>query len=403
MKINGLYEILYQIGKGSYATVHKAINKETGDVCAIKNLSVSTDFECLKNEIAIMSECKCENIVRFLASDCSGTEVSIVMEYCSGGSLRDVINNIGPLTEDQIRVIVKDILHGLDYLHSKNRIHRDVKAANILLSDDGMAKLGDFGVSERVDPTRKDSKITGTFRWLPPEVIQGDSKKCGPTIDIWSLGITILEMAETRPPYEDLEIAAAFQKTASMDEKSPTFKDPSKWSPDIIEFLDLCLVKNADFRKSASELLNHKVILETSSNDIVKKLVRKVCALNITRAGKDPCLTKWLLTESEILLRIYNERQMKVNRIDKMIAHLDSVKREFQDIIEAMASRDSSINESRKSFEAVRHERDELQRHKNALMLAQDANIERKRVILDELEKLRGRLTNFKCPLSCNQ
>lgn len=387
------YEILYQIGRGSYATVHKAINKKTGQLCAIKKLSFSTDLQCLMREIAILSDCECPNIVKFLASSCSDTGVSILMEYCCGGSVRDVINNIGPLSEPQIQVIIRDVLHGLDYLHSKNKIHRDVKAANILLSEGGIAKLGDFGVSEPVDPSpRVPHKIIGTFRWLPPEVIN-HVPNCNPAIDIWSLGITIIEMGEKQPPYEDLDLNVALEKIANLDETPPTFKEPQLWSTDLKNFLSLCLEKDASCRTSSRQLLTHQLVTKAPSNQILKDLLDQVCKANITNANleKLSSLTEGLSRESFILLGIFSERRMKLKRVDQKREHLSKVESDIQSLLHEINSRDSSVNEKKMSFKAIISERAKLERERSDLKSTLDSLKNRKIDILDSLTKLKVR------------
>ena len=255
--ISEKYEILAQIGRGSYASVYKAINRQTGAICAIKKISSNTSDVCnLVSEIGIITECRSKNIVSHLESKVSKKEVLIVMEYCCGGSVKDAMRQLGRrMNVDQITVILRDILNGLVYLHSNNKIHRDVKAANILLSEEGIAKLGDFGVSEPCnDASRRKPSIIGTLLWLPPEVINQDPNYSF-AIDIWSLGITIIEMGDGQPPFSDMERSAALKEIASMEKLSPNFKIPSEWPQNLVEFVSLCLVKDADKRKSAHELL----------------------------------------------------------------------------------------------------------------------------------------------------
>lgn len=364
------YGILYVIGQGSYASVYKAINRQTGEICAIKKIPTSSDFKLLMNEIKIMEECDCRNIVRLVTSTCSDREVSIVMEYCCGGSVKDVMRRLSrPLTQAQITVIVKDVLNGLDYLHAKNRIHRDVKAANILLNEEGVAKLGDFGVSEPFDPTRKNPNITGTPLWLPPEVISRDSYTSN--IDIWSLGITVIEMGDGQPPYNEIpDQTEAMRKIADLAKPSPTFRETSKWSLSLNDFVSKCLEKNAAKRKSAHDLLEHDIVKNSPPNDIIRSLVAEVCSNNFKPSDTETSLSRkqeHLLQEAILLSRIYKDCLMKVIRVDQMTGSLGSISEEFKVLEGAMESRDSRINEIRAQSRQFENEIAKLERERNDL------------------------------------
>lgn len=393
------YEILHQIGKGSYATVHKAINRKTGEICAIKKLPVSNDIKTLMNEIGILKDSECKNIVRFLGSDCSNTEVSIVTEYCGGGSVRDVINHLGALTEKQIIVIIKDVLSGLDYLHCKEKIHRDVKAANILLAEDGVAKLADFGVSEPVDTSPKKRGIIGTLLWLAPEVMNPEPDcKLESVIDIWSLGITIIEMAETQPPHKNLHVDRAIELIRNFEVPAPTFQDHSKWSSRLIEFLSLCLEKRASLRKTASQLLRHELIENAPSNTVVKELVAQVYTNNITKPGLDKTRyrqTESLVRESAILFNICKERRNKVIRFDQMEASLNSKSRNFQEQQNTIREIDLRIDELKNLFEIKMKEKTRLERERNDLRVNLDSGKERETCILQQLAKLREKQQRY--------
>lgn len=387
------YEILHRIGQGSHGTVHKGIDRETGKICAIKKLSISNDFQCLTNEIKILSDCKHKNIVRFLASDCYDSELWIVMEYCYGGSVRDVINYLGPLTEQQILVIVRDVLSGLDYLHSKQKIHRDVKAANILLTRDGFAKLGDFGVSEPVD-TDPNNLMKGTILWLPPEVVTTPSQKSGPAIDIWSLGITIVEMAETQPPYKNRDIDEVFQMLRNPLEQSPTFQNLTKWSKEMINLLSLCLKKNANERSNASELIKHDAIKNAPSNEIIVELVEQVCTNNITKPGLSKTIyeqAESLVKEGLVLVNICKERRNKVLRFNQMDRELTSYSRKFNDQQSNLKELNARIERMKLELEDCSREKNKLERQRNDLQIDLNNKRERKLILTKQLDQYRDK------------
>lgn len=389
-----VYEILYQIGRGSYASVHKAINCQTGQICAIKKIPVTSELNNLINEIGIMSDCKCKNIVRFLASACSDREVSIVMEYCCGGSVKDVMGRLElTLTSEQIVVILKDVLNGLDYLHSKNKIHRDVKAANILLNEDGVAKLGDFGVSESLDTMAKKRTMIGTLLWLPPEVINQVviDPNYSSVIDIWSLGITVIEMAEGQPPYNERDQRAALKEIGNLNIPAPTFKDLTIWPQDLINFLALCLNKNARLRKSAKDLLNHELIKNAPSNECIRSLVSRVSS-NGFRSREEKNLyydSKCLLKETVILFNIYQERRMKVIRVDSMADSLKNVERDFGSIQNELLVRDAKVNEIMNQSKQLDNDILKLERETNGLRTTLESQKERKQKILNQLDNIK--------------
>ena len=269
-----VFEIVNQIGKGSYGSVFKSIHKESRQVVAIKK--VPFDLQDMLKEIYVMQECDSPHIVKYYGTYFKGSDLWIVMEFCGAGSILDIMKLRGRAAVDgsnrpqvktflevEIATIFRGTLKGLEYLHQNKKIHRDIKAGNILLTFEGNAKLADFGVAAQLNNTiAKRFTSIGTPLWMAPEVIQEIGYDC--VADIWSLGITALEMAEGKVPYMEMHPVRAMFKIP--DNPPPTFSHPDTWSSEFIEFVSKCLVKSPHQRATASNLLKDDFILKMSKS-----------------------------------------------------------------------------------------------------------------------------------------
>jgi serine/threonine-protein kinase 24/25/MST4 len=202
------YELLEKIGKGGYGYVCKARDKMGGapgcdKTVAIKIINLEDagdEMEDINQEIAVMSNINCTQLTKYFTSHVVEANLWIVMEYLEAGALLDIIKATGPLREEFVAYIMKELLTALVYLHAERKIHRDVKAGNILVSSEGRVKLADFGVAGQLtDSTDKRSTKIGTPFWMAPEVIsQSRYDGCA---DVWSTGITAIELSKGAPPY----------------------------------------------------------------------------------------------------------------------------------------------------------------------------------------------------------
>ncbi|MFT7801321.1 serine/threonine-protein kinase 4 [Arapaima gigas] len=266
-----VFDILEKLGEGSYGSVFKANYKETGEIVAIKQVPVESDLQEIIKEISIMQQCNSPHVVRYYGSYFKDSDLWIVMEYCGAGSVSDIIRlRNKTLTEDEIATILQSTLKGLEYLHFMRKIHRDIKAGNILLNSEGHAKLADFGVAGQLtDTMAKRNTVIGTPFWMAPEVIQEIGYNC--VADIWSLGITAIEMAEGKPPYADIHpMRAIFMIPTNPP---PTFRNPDSWSVHFKDFVAQCLVKNPETRATATQLLQHPFIKNAKPNNILRELI----------------------------------------------------------------------------------------------------------------------------------
>uniref|UniRef100_A0A8C7PD41 Serine/threonine-protein kinase 3 n=1 Tax=Oncorhynchus mykiss TaxID=8022 RepID=A0A8C7PD41_ONCMY len=276
-----VFDLLEKLGEGSYGSVFKAIHKESGQVVAIKQVPVESDLQEIIKEISIMQQCDSPYVVKYYGSYFKNTDLWIVMEYCGAGSVSDIIRlRNKTLTEDEIATILKSTLKGLEYLHFMRKIHRDIKAGNILLNTEGHAKLADFGVAGQLtDTMAKRNTVIGTPFWMAPEVIQEIGYNC--VADIWSLGITSIEMAEGKPPYADIHpMRAIFMIPTNPP---PTFRKPELWTDNFTHFVKKCLVKNPEQRATATQLLQHPFITAAKPVTILRDLITESMEMKAKR------------------------------------------------------------------------------------------------------------------------
>lgn len=258
------YEFKETIGRGAFANVYRAINKLTGDELAIKEIFIEDDDDILELmcEIDLLKILKHKNIVKYHGFIKNDKKLLIFLEYCSGGSLRNVYKKHGPLSEKQVTKYLRQVLEGLIYLHSQGVVHRDVKAANILLTNEGDIKLTDFGVSTKVSTkTIKTYSIAGTPNWMAPEIISMDGTSTAS--DIWSLGATIVELLTGEPLYSHLNEMAALHAIVT-DEYPPI---PTFISSTCKDFLLKCFEKQPTKRITAKSLLEHKWLRAFSTKE----------------------------------------------------------------------------------------------------------------------------------------
>jgi len=266
------YERGSLIGRGSFGVVFKALCKKTGRTVAIKEIDLEQthdDLTEIQKEIDMLRACESEYVVRYEGCTIVGTKLWIVMEFMGGGSVRELVQ-IKPMPEGPIAIVMDQVLRALDFLHRGRKVHRDIKAANILLSNDGDVKLADFGVASSLEARNKAFTFVGTPFWMAPEVITetGYDEKC----DIWSLGITAIEAATGMPPYSDLHP----QRVLMLIPQNPSPLLEGDFSPAFKDFVKQCLIKDPALRPGARDLLNHPFIKGAKRKEVLVQYAERV-------------------------------------------------------------------------------------------------------------------------------
>jgi serine/threonine protein kinase len=238
----------------------------------------------VRKEIKIMSECNHPNIVNYFGSYFKNDNLWIVMEYCGGGSVSDICQILETnLDEEMIAYICRETLKGLRYLHGVRRIHRDVKGGNILVTESGEVKIADFGVSAQLFSTfSKRNTFVGTPYWMAPEVIQSSQYDGG--ADVWSLGITAIEMAQILPPYATIHPVRVLFLIPRND--SPTLQEQEKWSPVMHHFVARCLTKSVGARPTSAVMLDDPFVTQPlhAGKEALVQLIQK-CHQVVERRG----------------------------------------------------------------------------------------------------------------------
>ena len=273
-----LFTLQYPIGHGAFGTVYKAIHKSTNKVYAIKiidfsknnnkdnNNMINYNYLSIQQETSLMRLVNQSNfIVKYYGSYFSrkSNTLWLILEYCSSGSSIDLMLSMDrTFSEVEVATIMEMVLQGLILIHNKNLIHRDIKGANILLSEDGYAKLGDFGVGAQLLTQKYRRSKKGSPYWMSPQVASNENYDF--KTDIWSLGITCIELVEGEPPFSDLKPKIVMEKIAKNPPRVDEIVDFNEHTYEFKSFIEHCLEVDPNKRYSADELLNHDFITKFS-------------------------------------------------------------------------------------------------------------------------------------------
>jgi serine/threonine protein kinase len=283
--------LLDKIGEGAYGKVYKATWKQSNRSVAIKIIELESDWLPLLAEVNMVIDLRHESIVSYYGWFFRDRELWLVMEYCDGGSLADVIQMLGTgLNEMQLSAVARCVLSSLAYVHGLKRIHRDIKGGNLLITSTGLVKLCDFGIAAQLDANvLQRGTVIGSPYWMAPEVIS--SKGHDTKADIWSFGVTILELYSGAPPHHELPVYNAMLAIQS----EPPPKAPDSASHVFRSFITKVLVKDPEARQTAEELLVTPFILKCGDHsrqiiaDLFVEYQRKKAELGVgVKPGPSP-------------------------------------------------------------------------------------------------------------------
>ncbi|KAJ6002768.1 Cytokinesis protein sepH [Penicillium sp. IBT 35674x] len=260
------YQLGDCLGKGAFGSVYRALNWNTGETVAVKQIKLTdlpkSELRVIMLEIDLLKNLDHANIVKYHGFVKSIETLNIILEYCENGSLHSIAKNFGRFPENLVGLYMSQVLGGLLYLHEQGVIHRDIKGANILTTKEGLVKLADFGVASRTTGP-SESSVVGTPYWMAPEVIELSGATTAS--DIWSLGCTVIELLEGKPPYHNLQPMPALFRIVN-DDHPPL---PQGASPAVKDFLMQCFQKDPNLRVSAKKLLKHPWIVNARRSDSV--------------------------------------------------------------------------------------------------------------------------------------
>ena len=337
-----LFTLQYPIGHGAFGSVYKAIHKSTNKLYAIKIIDYSKDnnkdnnnminynYLSIQQETSLMRLINKSNfIVKYYGSYFSrkSNTLWLILEYCSSGSAIDLMLSMDrTFSEVEVATIMEMVLQGLILIHSKQLMHRDIKGANILLSEDGYAKLGDFGVGAQLLSQKYRKSKKGSPYWMSPQV--ASNLKYDFKTDIWSLGITCIELVEGEPPFSDLKPKMVMEKISKNPPRVDEIIDFNEHTYEFKSFIEHCLEVDPNKRYSAEELLKHEFITKFSKG-------RKYM-INLIKEHEDD-IEKYRFESEKENQKLLNKNESLINEnnddVDEIFIENINFKRTYQELL----------------------------------------------------------------------
>jgi len=249
------------VGEGATGKVYVGLNVSTGDLLAVKQIHFDNitrdELAAIEQEILLLQKLRHEHVVSYIAIDITDTNLNILMEFCPGGSVAHLLKAFGALEEEVLRAYTRQIIEGLDFLHQNQVVHRDIKGANVLVAHNGVLKIADFGatmvLTGNKTMTEDGKQIQGTPYWMAPEVIKQEAY--GRKADVWSLGMTVLEMSTAKHPWE--KFSNKFAAMTEIASGSSLPEVPGHLSAMCKDFIICCIQRDVSKRAYCYDLVKH--------------------------------------------------------------------------------------------------------------------------------------------------
>ncbi|KAL0904506.1 hypothetical protein M5K25_026629 [Dendrobium thyrsiflorum] len=261
------------LGRGTFGPVYYGFNPKRGLICVIKEFSVISDdsnsnesLKQLNQEIKLLGQLSHANILRYYGSELVDDTLSVILEYVSGESVYVLLQEFGSFEEPVIKNYTAQILSGLAYLHGKNTVHRDIRGTNILVNSFAGVKLADFGIAKHISSDALIRSLRGGPYWMAPEVIM-NRNEYNFSVDIWSLGCTVLEMATSKPPWSRFDRMAAMHEIV-FGKDIPDI--PDHLSSEAKSFVMSCLQRDPSNRPTAAQLMDHPFVCDQAATKSAK-------------------------------------------------------------------------------------------------------------------------------------